>query len=168
MSLKEEKTKIWITITMLGLSIIIWSYGLIRSPILHPDMLAEKRSTNLYLRNAAPDIAAQLVLAEAYWMRYPDIREDPFFGEHGPNGIRGARVHFEQHGKREGRIFGPLPEIDNTEEEKILAKAYWRRYPDIGESKVWGRKSELSFLGPRDHYRYVGKDQNRIWGIEEK
>ena len=44
--------------------------------------------------------------AEAYWNRYPDIRKHHYFGEHGPLGLDGARQHYLQHGRFEGRIYG--------------------------------------------------------------
>ena len=164
----SEKARLSLTVGTLGLSLIFWLHGLLSSPILHPDALAEKRFATIHQRDSAPDLQERQALAQAYWMRYADIREDPFYGEHGVNGLLGAWKHYEQHGKHEGRIFGPIPEIDNADNEKILAEAYWQRYPDIAASKVWGRKSELAFRGPRDHYRYVGKHQNRIWGAAEK
>jgi hypothetical protein len=52
------------------------------------------------------DLAAEGELARAYWMRYPDVRADAFFGEGGRLGVLGAREHFNRHGRREGRIWG--------------------------------------------------------------
>ena len=157
-----------ITIGVLGASLIIWLHGLLNSPIMHPDILAEKRYASIHLRDTTPDTQERQLLAQAYWTRYADVRKDRFYGENGVNGILGAWKHYEQHGKHEGRIFGPIPEIDNTDAEKVLAETYWQRYPDIAASTVWGRGSTLSFRGPRDHYRYVGKYQNRIWGADGK
>ena len=57
---------------------------------------------------AAPD-GQERVLAEAYWQRYPDIAAHPYFGTHGQLGIPGAREHYQQHGRREGRLWGPAP-----------------------------------------------------------
>ena len=163
-----KKSRMAITLGVLGLSLGIWFHGLLNSPIMHPELLAEKRSAIIHLRDTTPDMQERRNLAQAYWTRYGDIRKDTFYGENGVNGILGAWKHYEQHGKHEGRIFGPIPEFANTEEEKVLAEAYWQRSPDIAASTVWGRESVLSFRGPRDHYHHVGRYQNRIWGTTEK
>ena len=56
-----------------------------------------------------PGSSLEHELAEAYWRRYPDIKEDAHYGINGPLGIFGAREHFRQHGKREGRVWGLTP-----------------------------------------------------------
>jgi len=66
-----------------------------------------------YSKEFAPDQQAEKILAEAYWRRYPDVRNDPYYGKHGPMGFKGAREHFEQHGKYEGRILTPILIPDN-------------------------------------------------------
>lgn len=53
------------------------------------------------------DTAAEEALARAYWERYPDVRASALYGEKGRLGILGAREHYMQHGRREGRIWGP-------------------------------------------------------------
>jgi len=47
--------------------------------------------------------------------------------------------------------------------EKSLAEAYWRRYPDIGQSTYWGPGGPLGIYGPRDHYEQYGKDEGRVF-----
>ncbi len=79
-------------------------------------------------------------------------------------GIWGARDHFLQHGKREGRIFSPVPESDDMVLEKRLAEIYWKRYPEIEKSSIWGRKGELGILGPRDYHTHRGRFQGKVWG----
>jgi hypothetical protein len=136
------------------------------SGILDPAIRAEKQYLDSYIREHSPDLQHQRMLARAYWTRYEDIRTDPYFGEHGPNGIFGARDHYNLHGRREGRVYGPTPTVTDLEREKVLAESYWNRYPDVAESGVWGRKSSLGVLGPRDHYRYVGKYLGNTWGVQ--
>jgi hypothetical protein len=50
-----------------------------------------------------PNPEAELELAYAYWRLYPDVRQDPHYGEHGDLGFEGARRHFEDCGRFEGR-----------------------------------------------------------------
>lgn len=45
--------------------------------------------------------------ARGYWARYPDVARDTFFGEDGGQGVFGPFVHFERHGRSEGRLWGP-------------------------------------------------------------
>ena len=163
----ENKTAFRITIIALILCTIGWLQGLSTSDIWYPDRIEEKRLSSRYLNEENSEFQDQKLLAEAYYTRYPEIKSDEFYGENGPHGVLGAREHFRQHGKREGRIFAPLPKINDPQEERPLAEAYWQRYPDIAGSAVWGRSSAMGILGPRDHYRYVGKYEGRKWGIDQ-
>lgn len=143
---------------------ILWIEGLSRSPLLDPRLETERRFLKNYVEANTPDAAQERILAESYWRRYRDVREDAYWGENGPMGIWGPRDHYRQHGRREGRIFRPLAESPDPEAEKILAKAYWDRYPDVRESPIWGEHSDLGILGPRDHFIHIGKAIGRIWG----
>ncbi len=158
----------WTTIAVLTLSTLAWLYGLINSSILDPELRADKQYGAIKLNEEKAADTELRLLAEAYWLRYPDIRNHHFFGENGPNGLAGAREHYRQHGRYEGRIYGPLAEIGDLQREKLLAEAYWRRYPEVALSPVWGRKSKLGIRGPRDHYRYIGVHQDKVWGEEEQ
>jgi hypothetical protein len=80
-------------------------------------------------------------------------------------GIYGAREHFTQYGKREGRIFGPIIIPDDLAYEQRLAEAYWQRYPDVEKSAIWGRYGTLGVLGPRDYYHYYGRHLSHKWGV---
>lgn len=56
-----------------------------------------------------PDKKRERRLAEAYWSRYPDVRDDWYFGQNGRLGVYGARVHYERHGKQgNGRVWPTL------------------------------------------------------------
>ncbi len=153
-----------VTIGVLAASLILWLHGLMTSPLVNPQMREEQRYIEHLLQENRPDLEAERLLARAYWQRYADIRVDAFYGEQGPNGLFGARLHYEQHGRGEGRIFAPLPEVEDQFAEQSLAESYWQRYPDVARSKAWGRNSSLGLLGPRDHYNHIGRYEGRRWG----
>lgn len=161
---KTSSIRPWVTALTLCLSIVAWGYGMFQSQIWDPQVREEKRYLASFLRDSSADRSLEQQLAKAYWLRYEDIRSDSFFGENGPGGIYGAREHYQLHGRHEGRIFGPLTEPADPEKERVLAEAYWNRYGDVADSPIWGRNSSLGILGPRDHYHYIGKKQNRVWG----
>jgi hypothetical protein len=145
-----------------------WLKGFLGSPLWLPEIKKEYDFLRSYIANNSIDYSLEIRLAEAYWLRYRDVRNDPYWGENGPQNIWGPRDHFRQHGRKEGRIFGVLPPVNNMVKEAELADLYWQRYPDIAESGIWGRKSRLGVLGPRDHYFYVGRWQGRVWGMPGK
>ncbi len=145
---------------------LLWIEGLMDSPLLDSRQQTERTFVNNYVRANTPDAAQERILAESYWRRYRDVREDAYWGEHGPMGIWGPRDHYRQHGKREGRIFRPLAEAPDPEAEKELARAYWDRYPDVRESPIWGEQSDLGVLGPRDHFRHIGRVLGYAWGLQ--
>jgi hypothetical protein len=149
---------------IMAISAWLWFDGLARSPFFTPALLEERRYVQRYILEHAPDNAEERMLAYAYWHRYPDVREDGHYGKEGTMGIFGARKHYEQHGRHEGRVYGPLIIPDNLERERKLAEAYWRRYPGIAKSVTWGRESDLGILGPRDHFRYRGREKGYEWG----
>jgi hypothetical protein len=74
-----------------------------------PPLMDSRRDEILRVlaRTANIDTAAEEKLAHAYWARYPDVRASALYGENGRLGILGAREHFMQHGRREGRVWGP-------------------------------------------------------------
>lgn len=162
-----KKWKLLITSAVLVVCVTLWLQGLLNSPVVNPDMRREHQFLNRYLQDHAPDLQTERDLAHDYWHRYPDVRTDPYFGEKGPAGIFGAREHYRLHGKSEGRIFAPIIIPEDMEREKQRAEDYWRRYPDIEKSAVWGRKGTLGILGPRDHYFYRGRHSGRIWSTDD-
>jgi hypothetical protein len=153
-----------VTTAVLATCLALWLHGLMTSPLVKPHVHEERRFIEHFLQGNRPDLQAEGSLARAYWQRYADIRVDAFYGEQGPNGLFGARLHYEQHGRGEGRIFAPLPEIEDQNAEQSLAESYWQRYPDVARSKAWGRNSALGLLGPRDHYNHIGRYEGRRWG----
>lgn len=107
-----------ITIAVLFLSSAGWLWGLFNSETLFFERHAAPphRSTQ---HPAEPGDDSQLRrAAEAYWDRYPDIKEHHYFGVHGPLGIDGAREHYRQHGRHEGRIYGLPADTETLRPEK--------------------------------------------------
>ena len=151
---------------VVAVSSLLWTQGFLQSPMIRPELAEQRTFTEKYLQDNAPDLQAERSLAEAYWTRYRDVKVDRHFGINGPSGIFGARAHYEQHGKREGRVFGPIHIPDDLQREERLAEIYWRRYPEIEQSSSWGRNSQLGILGPRDHYLYHGRHSGLRWAEE--
>lgn len=107
-----------ITIAVLLLGIAGWLSGLLNpsTPAAERGGAPSQRSTQQ--PTASFDNGQLRSAAEAYWDRYPDIREHYYFGEHGPLGLDGARQHYLQHGRREGRIYGAPAGIDKKTADK--------------------------------------------------
>lgn len=157
--------KVFLIVSVVGISILFWLRGFLNSPFMIPDLKTEKQYLDEYILTNSPDHKREKLLAEAYWMRYQDVKKSTYWGKDGPLSIWGPRDHYKIHGRKEGRIFAPLSYPKNRRLEAELANAYWKRYPDIADSEVWGRNSQLGILGPRDHFKYVGKRQGKVWGL---
>lgn len=146
------------------ISAILWCIHAVQAPFFNEDT----RRTEAYLRamydKLAPDLQQERRLAKAYWRRYPDVRENQLWGEDGVLGIKGPADHYRNHGRQEGRIYKEIDWPEDIAQEKKLAQAYWDRYPDVAASAVWGRRSSMGVLGPRDHYRLFGRMEGRHWG----
>ena len=146
-----------------SLSAVLWWLNVSKSPLVNHDLQVQREYLNSMYDKLAPDLQEQRLLAIDYWLRYPDIRNDSFWGEKSRLGIRGPADHYHHHGRREGRIYARVfRPVDMVQEERF-AEAYWLQNPDIEKSSIWGRQSSLGILGPRDHYRYYGKRQGRKW-----
>ena len=151
-----------VAVALLVLAAGFYLHGLRHSPLLWPP--AAPPDSGLAANHEAGN---EELLARSYWMRYRDIRLDRHWGETGAMGIAGPRHHYRQHGQREGRIFAPLVIPDDLETEAVLAESYWRRYPEVRDSWVWGEHSALGILGPRDHYLHVGRGLGYLWGSQD-
>jgi hypothetical protein len=90
------------------LSLIAYTAGALDSPLLDASLKA--RTTQLMRHTAIEkrDEQAEKAAAESYWIRYPDVARDSYYGRNGKLGLWGAREHFRQHGGREGRLW-PSP-----------------------------------------------------------
>lgn len=47
--------------------------------------------------------------------------------------------------------------------ERVLAEAYWRRYPDIKTNPYYGSSGPMGIFGPRKHFEQHGKQEDRIF-----
>ena len=161
---KGKTLRVVIAGTAMVVAVVFWTRGLLQSPIFHPGHKGEGRLISPSFRDNSPHMQQEKNLAESYWRRYRDVREDSHWGEKGAMGIQGPRDHYSKFGVREGRIFAPVIFAKDPAHEKQLAEAYWQRYPDVRKSAIWGEDSALQYLGPRDHYTYLGQYEGRIWG----
>lgn len=160
-----KRLRFWVTLVVVSGSSVIWALGFFHSPLMRPEIEAERLFVNRYMEDNAPHLLAEKALAEAYWHRYLDVRNDAYFGKDGPMGIYGAREHYKQHGRREGRIFAIIPTPEDLALEQQLAEAYWQRYPEVGRSTIWGRTGALGILGARDYHYYYGRFRGHKWGL---
>lgn len=87
-------------------AVSLWLLGLLTSPNTSPQTRQQRLFVEHYIQNNAPDLKEIRLMAEIYWKRYPDIGRDAHFGRNGIMGIYGARAHYDQHGKIEGRKWG--------------------------------------------------------------
>lgn len=94
----------WWGFAFFAAGLAVYAAGVLRTPWMDTgtgDML------RALARGKDIDTTAEAALAHAYWERYPDVRASALYGEKGHLGILGAREHFMQHGRREGRVWGP-------------------------------------------------------------
>lgn len=149
-------------------SLVAWLVAYLNSPAEIKELAAKKSSINRVLKTGNYDSEKEKLLAEAYWLRYPTLAENSRWGRKGPMGILGPRDHFRNHGRLDGWIWGPVMRPSDMKRETELAHAYWKRYPEIARSKVWGQNSNMGILAPRDHYHYIGRFQGKKWGLEQQ
>lgn len=92
----------------LGLAIAyaVYGYGFSRSPGMNPDLRTQQELLARYAKSQG-NPAEIRALAEAYWQRNPDVAADSYFGRDGEMGVFGAREHYDRHGRKEGRLWGP-------------------------------------------------------------
>ena len=162
-SLWKKRLLLLVSGAAMVFSALLWTRGLLDSPLINPEMVIEKH----HLAAHAADSRQERLLAEGYWLRYSDVREDRSWGKSGTMGIWGPRDHYRQHGKREGRIHQPVKKAKDWVQERDLARAYWQRYPDIRISSIWGEASDLGIFGPRDYHDHIGRHQGRVWGQDD-
>ncbi|BHH85875.1 hypothetical protein LA52FAK_41640 [Desulforhopalus sp. 52FAK] len=159
-----KRLRLLSAILVCSLSAGLWLLNMSKSPVIDHDLQMQRKYLNSVYDTLAPDLQEQRILAMDYWLRYPDVRNDSFWGEDSRLGIQGPADHYKHHGRREGRIYARVMRPDDMVLEKELAELYWRRNPDVAGSSIWGREGALGLLGPRDHYRFFGKHQGRKWG----
>lgn len=155
-----------ISLTAITVSLYLYINNLLHSPIVNPSQQAEKKYLQSFIENNDQRYKEEKLLAEGYWLRYKDVATNRYWGKNGPMGIWGPRDHYQLHGRREGRIFKGVEKPDNLDLnlEKELAELYWSRYPVIEKNSIWGRKSQLGILGPRDYHTHRGCFEGKVWG----
>ncbi len=94
-----------ITVAAVVISSTLWLAGFLSSPLIHPENQVKQNFSQNLTGSGSPELQAEKDLAEAYWHRYPDVKQSEYWGPEGPLGIRGPRDHYEQYGRQEGRIF---------------------------------------------------------------
>jgi hypothetical protein len=87
-------------LAILAIALGIYVAGVAESPLLSSD-IAER---NHYIAEHS-ELDRAKRRARAYWADNPDVRENVFFGENGIQGVFGPRVHYDRHGKDEGRVW---------------------------------------------------------------
>lgn len=103
---RKRKLKAVMVTGIMTVSCILWILGWNTSPFTSPSTKTERRYVESYIQSNSPDLEKVRALAELYWKRYPDVGRDSHYGRNGIMGIYGARTHYDQHGKREGRKWG--------------------------------------------------------------
>jgi|GEM_PF-1910542 len=99
-------------------------------------------------------------IAELYWQSYPDVEKNGGYGRNSAMGAKGAFLHYQEHGQREGRAWYDL------DLQKRYAHAYWDRYSDVAADGGYGRSSAYGILGARQHFVSHGQSEGRYWGVE--
>lgn len=118
MMTRKNIARAFVSAIIISISLWLWTRGLLQSPVMDPLVLKEKAFVKQYIQDNSPDYGAVKLLAEAYWERYPDVERDSYYGRKGPMGIFGPKEHFEQHGKREGRLYTFLVKDQIPEKKK--------------------------------------------------
>jgi hypothetical protein len=95
---------LWITVAAVVISSALWLAGFLSSPLFLPEDQIKQNYRQNFTGTDNPEYQAEKDLAEAYWHRYPDVKQSEYWGPEGPLGIHGPRDHYEQHGRKEGRI----------------------------------------------------------------
>jgi hypothetical protein len=89
------------------LALVIFAVEAARSPLLDAGFAVRQRYIAAATDRGVTDGAAEATAAAAYWARYQDVAADGYYGRGGPLGAFGARQHYLDHGRREGRQWGP-------------------------------------------------------------
>jgi hypothetical protein len=101
--------KFWRTtsdaITVLLFAAILSGGGIYLIRLAHPESVS---ATLTRLKNSYPDVTEERALAETYWSHHQDVKNNPYFGKNGELGIYGAREHYRNAGKGEGRTWPSL------------------------------------------------------------
>ena len=101
------RLKAGITLAVMVCSVLLWFQGLSNAPFTPARQAALKKHMQQQAVKKDPAMEEERRLANGYWQRYPDVAAHEYFGRNGLMGIGGARAHYTQYGKAEGRHWGP-------------------------------------------------------------
>jgi hypothetical protein len=87
-------------------ALTLYAHGFQGEPRLRGSDFQQRTYAAHILQGDAIDLIKEAALAEAYWLRNQDVAANSVFGRSGQLGIHGAREHYNQHGQREGRVWG--------------------------------------------------------------
>lgn len=90
----------------LAVALAVYLWGAFTSPVFDQQRYRERAYLRAQLAASEQRVDREAALAEAYWRRYPDVAADVTYGPRGM-GVEGARAHYRNHGKAEGRVWGP-------------------------------------------------------------
>lgn len=97
----RQPTSVYALAAVFIVAVGVYGIGMSNSPLTSDRLAARQDHVRLHY-----ELGRAEVRARAYWERNPDVRVDAFFGEGGAQGIFGAWVHYERHGRAEGREWG--------------------------------------------------------------
>ncbi len=88
-----------------AVALAVYLWGAFTSPVFDQQRYRERAYLRAQLASSEQRVEREAALAEAYWRRYPDVAADVTYGP-GGMGVEGARAHYRNHGKAEGREWG--------------------------------------------------------------
>ena len=98
----------WIAVFLpFALALAAYAWEGLQTPLFDPQRAAQDSFLAAVERLPGEDADIDSASAAAYWARYPDVASDRYYGRQGPLGQRGALQHYRDHGRSEGRQWGP-------------------------------------------------------------
>ena len=97
-ALRHRRLRLLLAYALVAVALALYGWGALTSPVFDPERQAQREFLRAFLDRNAPDQALEAALAEAYWRRYPNIRDHPHYGPDGV-GVPGARAHYLRRGR---------------------------------------------------------------------
>ncbi|MDP6351711.1 MAG: hypothetical protein QF926_11925 [Alphaproteobacteria bacterium] len=94
----HRRLELVLAIGLMAVALAIYGWRALTSPVLDSERFAQRAFLRAFLDQNAPDPELEAALAEAYWRRYPEIRDHPHYGPGGV-GVPGARAHYLRRGR---------------------------------------------------------------------
>lgn len=88
------------------LMLIMFVLGIQSSPLMDTEEAKHQLVLRAHARIANIDVGRELNFANSYWDRNQDIRNHQTYGEFGSLGPLGARQHYDDYGREDGRRWG--------------------------------------------------------------